>query len=53
MFKYPKSDNVFYMKITCYVSGKAALQLRSQRQGDKKLKEEILNVFNFILFSSV
>lgn len=39
MFRYPKSENIFYLKVRCYVSGKALIQLRLQKQGDKKLKE--------------
>jgi hypothetical protein len=51
MFKYPKSPTTFMLKIMCYVNGKASIHLRADRNGDQKLKEELLNIFNFLLFA--
>ncbi len=49
MFKYPKSKTMFLMKISCYINGKASIHLRSDKNGDQKLKEELLNVINFLV----
>lgn len=41
MFNYPKSLTVFMVKVTCYVSGKASLHLKSgdnNNNSDKKLR---------------
>ncbi len=39
MFNYPKSATVFMVKVTCYVSGKASLHLKSgdNNKQDKRL----------------
>jgi hypothetical protein len=52
MFRYPKCRNVFLLKVVCFVTGRVALELRGVESGDSKLKKEILNAFNFILFGS-
>lgn len=36
------------LKVSCYVNGKASVHLRSDRNGDQALKEELLNVMNFL-----
>lgn len=39
---------MFMLKVSCYVNGKASVHLRSDRNGDQALKEELLNVMNFL-----
>jgi len=48
MFRYPKSEMMFMMKISCYINGKASVHLRSDKNGDQPLKEELLNIINFL-----
>lgn len=52
MFTYPTSTIVFMLKIVCYVTGKASIHLKSSASGagDKKLREEILDVMNYLCF---
>jgi hypothetical protein len=52
MFRYPTSNTVFMMKITCYVTGKASLHLKSSEanNSDRRLREEILDIMNFLCF---
>ena len=40
------------LKITCYVNGKASIHLKSSAtgSGDKKLREEILDVMNYLCY---
>jgi hypothetical protein len=52
MFRYPKCENAFYLKITCFVSGRAALKLRVLKNGNRKFREAIMDVFNFVLFGA-
>ena len=52
MFTYPRSNSSFLLKVVCYVSGKASLHLKSsQGQADTRLREEILDVMNFLCFA--
>lgn len=51
MFTYPKSNSSFLLKVICYVNGKASLHLKSSHgEQDRKLREEILDVMNFLCF---
>ena len=52
MFTYPKSTSSFVLKVVCYVSGKASLHLKSsQGEADRRLREEVLDVMNFLCFA--
>lgn len=48
MFRYPKSKAMFMLKIVCYLNGKASLHLRADKNGEQKLKEELLNVVSYL-----
>lgn len=52
MFHYPTSSTVFMLKVVCYVNGRASLHLKSSAltSGDKRLREEILDIMNFLCF---
>jgi hypothetical protein len=48
MFRYPKSEAMFMLKIACYINGRASVHLRADKNGDQQLKEELLNVINLL-----
>lgn len=39
---------MFMLKISCYINGTASAHLRSDKNGDVKLKEELLNIMNYL-----
>lgn len=53
MFNYPKSATTFMLKVTCYVSGKASVHLKSSQSNqsvDKRLREQILDIMCYLIF---
>lgn len=49
MFSFPRLPGLLMLKVTCYVSGKASLHLKSQNQ-DKRLREQTLDILSYLIF---
>jgi hypothetical protein len=51
MFSFPRLPALFMLKVTCYVSGKASLHLKSQGQAtDKRFREQTLDILSYLIF---
>jgi hypothetical protein len=51
MFSFPRLQGLFMVKVTCYVSGKASIHIKSQGgTPDKRLREQTLDILSYLIF---
>jgi hypothetical protein len=51
MFTFPRQNALMMLKVTCYVSGKASLHLKSQgHTSEKRFREQTLDILSYLIF---